>query len=98
MILSGQPSRPLVKTIGGAAAFIIWRRSDGDGCNPTGIFAPEALAADNRRTFMIQFMVQVSQAMGGCLPVNLNELSPRTKFRGTFPGLAYQLGKFSPLA
>src|SRR5438046_10521198 len=40
--------------------------------------------------FLIQFMVQ---GAWGVVPVHLNELSP-PKFRGTFPGLAYQLGNF----
>src|SRR3954470_4894350 len=38
--------------------------------------------------FLMQFMVQ---GAWGVVPVHLNELSPAT-FRGTFPGLAYQLG------
>jgi MFS transporter, SHS family, lactate transporter len=38
--------------------------------------------------FLIQFMVQ---GAWGVVPVHLNELSP-PDFRGTFPGLAYQLG------
>jgi len=38
--------------------------------------------------FLMQFMVQ---GAWGVVPVHLNELSP-TRFRGTFPGLAYQLG------
>src|SRR5438477_5611692 len=38
--------------------------------------------------FLIQFMVQ---GAWGVVPVHLNELSP-AEFRGTFPGLAYQLG------
>ena len=41
--------------------------------------------------FLIQFMVQ---GAWGVVPVHLNELSP-SKFRGTFPGLAYQLGNFA---
>jgi SHS family lactate transporter-like MFS transporter len=36
----------------------------------------------------MQFMVQ---GAWGVVPVHLNELSP-PEFRGTFPGLAYQLG------
>ena len=36
----------------------------------------------------MQFMVQ---GAWGVVPVHLNELSP-AHFRGTFPGLAYQLG------
>ena len=38
--------------------------------------------------FLIQFMVQ---GAWGVVPVHLNELSP-PEVRGTFPGLAYQLG------
>jgi SHS family lactate transporter-like MFS transporter len=41
--------------------------------------------------FLIQFMVQ---GAWGVVPVHLNELSP-SAFRGTFPGLAYQLGNFA---
>jgi SHS family lactate transporter-like MFS transporter len=41
--------------------------------------------------FLIQFMVQ---GAWGVVPVHLNELSP-PGFRGTFPGLAYQLGNFA---
>jgi len=41
--------------------------------------------------FSIQFMVQ---GAWGVVPVHLNELSP-PQFRGTFPGLAYQLGNFA---
>ena len=41
--------------------------------------------------FLIQFMVQ---GAWGVVPVHLNELSP-SDFRGTFPGLAYQLGNFA---
>ena len=41
--------------------------------------------------FFIQFMVQ---GAWGVVPVHLNELSP-AEFRGTFPGLAYQLGNFA---
>jgi SHS family lactate transporter-like MFS transporter len=39
----------------------------------------------------MQFMVQ---GAWGVVPVHLNELSP-AEFRGTFPGLAYQLGNFA---
>ena len=39
----------------------------------------------------MQFMVQ---GAWGVVPVHLNELSPG-EFRGTFPGLAYQLGNFA---
>jgi MFS transporter, SHS family, lactate transporter len=41
--------------------------------------------------FLIQFMVQ---GAWGVVPVHLNELSP-PDFRGTFPGLVYQLGNFA---
>jgi SHS family lactate transporter-like MFS transporter len=41
--------------------------------------------------FLMQFMVQ---GAWGVVPVHLNELSP-PQFRGTFPGLAYQLGNFA---
>ena len=41
--------------------------------------------------FFMQFMVQ---GAWGIVPVHLNELSPG-EFRGTFPGLAYQLGNFA---
>jgi len=41
--------------------------------------------------FLIQFMVQ---GAWGVVPVHLNELSP-LDFRGTFPGLVYQLGNFA---
>jgi SHS family lactate transporter-like MFS transporter len=40
--------------------------------------------------FLMQFMVQ---GAWGIVPVHLNELSPPA-LRGTFPGLAYQLGNF----
>ena len=41
--------------------------------------------------FFMQFMVQ---GAWGVVPVHLNELSPPA-WRGTFPGVVYQLGKFS---
>jgi SHS family lactate transporter-like MFS transporter len=41
--------------------------------------------------FLMQFMVQ---GAWGVVPVHLNEVSP-ADFRGTFPGLAYQLGNFA---
>ena len=41
--------------------------------------------------FLIQFMVQ---GAWGVVPVHLNELSP-PDFRGTFPGLVYQMGNFA---
>ncbi|HEY2801082.1 MAG TPA: MFS transporter [Chthoniobacterales bacterium] len=40
--------------------------------------------------FLMQFMVQ---GAWGVVPVHLNELSPPA-WRGTFPGVAYQLGNF----
>jgi MFS transporter, SHS family, lactate transporter len=56
---------------------------------PLWIFAPStALLVVGG--FLIQFMVQ---GAWGVVPVHLNELSP-PDFRGTFPGLAYQLGNF----
>src|SRR6266478_2763247 len=57
---------------------------------PLWIFAPSTalLIAGG---FLIQFMVQ---GAWGVVPVHLNELSP-PQFRGTFPGLAYQLGNFA---
>ena len=39
----------------------------------------------------MQFMVQ---GAWGVVPVHLNEVSP-ADLRGTFPGLAYQLGNFA---
>src|SRR5438034_1535372 len=56
---------------------------------PLWIFAPSTalLLAGG---FLMQFMVQ---GAWGVVPVHLNELSP-AEFRGTFPGLAYQLGNF----
>jgi SHS family lactate transporter-like MFS transporter len=39
-------------------------------------------------SFLMQFMVQ---GAWGVIPAHLNELSP-SAVRGTFPGLAYQLG------
>jgi SHS family lactate transporter-like MFS transporter len=57
---------------------------------PLWIFAPStALLVVGG--FLIQFMVQ---GAWGVVPVHLNELSP-PNFRGTFPGLAYQLGNFA---
>ncbi|HME88236.1 MAG TPA: MFS transporter [Chthoniobacterales bacterium] len=57
---------------------------------PVWIFSPTTalLIAGG---FSIQFMVQ---GAWGVVPVHLNELSP-SEFRGTFPGLAYQLGNFA---
>src|SRR5213595_1973507 len=57
---------------------------------PLWIFAPST-ALLIMGGFLIQFMVQ--GAWGG-VPVHLNELSP-PELRGTFPGLAYQLGNFA---
>jgi SHS family lactate transporter-like MFS transporter len=57
---------------------------------PLWIFAPNtALLVVGG--FLIQFMVQ---GAWGVVPIHLNELSP-PDFRGTFPGLAYQLGNFA---
>lgn len=57
---------------------------------PLWIFAPTtALLVVGG--FLIQFMVQ---GAWGVVPVHLNELSP-PEMRGTFPGLAYQLGNFA---
>ena len=57
---------------------------------PLWIFAPNT-ALLIMGGFLIQFMVQ---GAWGVVPVHLNELSP-PEFRGTFPGLAYQLGNFA---
>jgi SHS family lactate transporter-like MFS transporter len=57
---------------------------------PLWIFAPST-ALLIVGGFLIQFMVQ---GAWGVVPVHLNELSP-PDFRGTFPGLAYQLGNFA---
>jgi SHS family lactate transporter-like MFS transporter len=57
---------------------------------PAWIFAP-GTALLIAGGFLMQFMVQ---GAWGVVPVHLNEISP-TDFRGTFPGLAYQLGNFS---
>ena len=57
---------------------------------PLWIFAPNT-ALLMVGGFAIQFMVQ---GAWGVVPVHLNELSP-PDFRGTFPGLAYQLGNFA---
>lgn len=54
---------------------------------PIWIFAP-ATGLLVLGGFLMQFMVQ---GAWGVVPVHLNELSP-PDFRGTFPGLAYQLG------
>ena len=57
---------------------------------PLWIFAPTT-ASLLLGGFLIQFMVQ---GAWGVVPVHLNELSPPA-FRGTFPGLAYQMGNFA---
>src|SRR5437660_11384458 len=57
---------------------------------PIWIFAP-ATGLLIVGGFLMQFMVQ---GAWGVVPVHLNELSP-PDFRGTFPGLAYQLGNFA---
>jgi MFS transporter, SHS family, lactate transporter len=57
---------------------------------PLWIFAP-GTALLIVGGFLMQFMVQ---GAWGIVPVHLNELSP-PEFRGTFPGLAYQLGNFA---
>jgi MFS transporter, SHS family, lactate transporter len=57
---------------------------------PLWIFAPST-ALLIVGGFLIQFMVQ---GAWGVVPVHLNELSP-SQFRGTFPGLVYQLGNFA---
>jgi MFS transporter, SHS family, lactate transporter len=57
---------------------------------PLWIFAPTT-ALLILGGFLMQFMVQ---GAWGVVPVHLNELSP-AGFRGTFPGLAYQLGNFA---
>ena len=57
---------------------------------PLWIFAPNT-ALLMVGGFAIQFMVQ---GAWGVVPVHLNELSPPA-FRGTFPGLAYQMGNFA---
>jgi SHS family lactate transporter-like MFS transporter len=57
---------------------------------PTWVYAPGTvlLVAGG---FLMQFMVQ---GAWGVIPVHLNELSPAL-LRGTFPGLAYQLGNLA---
>jgi SHS family lactate transporter-like MFS transporter len=57
---------------------------------PLWIFAPNTVLLVVGG-FLIQFMVQ---GAWGVVPVHLNELSP-PEFRGTFPGLVYQLGNFA---
>jgi MFS transporter, SHS family, lactate transporter len=57
---------------------------------PAWIFAP-GTALLIVGGFLMQFMVQ---GAWGVVPVHLNEVSP-ADLRGTFPGLAYQLGNFA---
>src|SRR5205085_7208723 len=57
---------------------------------PLWLFAPGA-ALLVIGGFLMQFMVQ---GAWGVVPIHLNELSPG-ELRGTFPGLAYQLGNFA---
>jgi SHS family lactate transporter-like MFS transporter len=57
---------------------------------PAWIFAP-GTALLIAGGFLMQFMVQ---GAWGVVPVHLNEVSP-ADLRGTFPGLAYQLGNFA---
>jgi MFS transporter, SHS family, lactate transporter len=66
---------------------IIWCAICGILLIPLWIFAPST-ALLVLGGFLIQFMVQ---GAWGVVPVHLNELSP-ADLRGTFPGLAYQLG------
>ncbi len=56
---------------------------------PAWIFSP-SLPLLIAGGFFMQFMVQ---GAWGVVPVHLNELSPRG-WRGTFPGVVYQLGNF----
>lgn len=56
---------------------------------PLWIFSP-TLTLLIAGGFLMQFMVQ---GAWGVVPVHLNELSPPS-WRGTFPGLVYQLGNF----
>ena len=56
---------------------------------PLWIFSP-TLTLLIAGGFLMQFMVQ---SAWGVVPVHLNELSPPS-WRGTFPGLVYQLGNF----
>jgi SHS family lactate transporter-like MFS transporter len=66
---------------------IIWSAACGMLLIPLWIFAPGTVLLICGG-FLMQFMVQ---GAWGVIPVHLNELSP-PDFRGTFPGLAYQLG------
>ena len=74
----------------GRRRVIIWSALCGMLLIPWWIFAPSTglLIVGG---FLIQFMVQ---GAWGVVPVHLNELSP-PDFRGTFPGLVYQLGNFA---
>ncbi len=74
----------------GRRRIIILSASCGMLLIPVWIFAPST-ALLIMGGFLIQFMVQ---GAWGVVPVHLNELSP-PEFRGTFPGLAYQLGNFA---
>jgi MFS transporter, SHS family, lactate transporter len=69
---------------------IIWCAICGILLIPAWVFAPGTaiLVAGG---FFMQFMVQ---GAWGVVPVHLNEISPAL-LRGTFPGLAYQLGNFA---
>ena len=74
----------------GRRRVIIWAAIGGMLLIPLWIFAPNT-ALLIVGGFLIQFMVQ---GAWGVVPVHLNELSP-SPLRGTFPGLAYQLGNFA---
>src|SRR6202521_3153748 len=69
---------------------IILSASCGSLLIPVWIFAP-GTALLIAGGFLMQFMVQ---GAWGVIPAHLNELSP-PEIRGTFPGLAYQLGNFA---
>ncbi|HXX42328.1 MAG TPA: MFS transporter [Chthoniobacterales bacterium] len=69
---------------------IIWCAACGMLLIPIWVFAPGTVLLIVGG-FLMQFMVQ---GAWGVVPVHLNELSP-SGFRGTFPGLAYQLGNFA---
>ena len=74
----------------GRRRIVILAASCGMFLIPLWIFAPST-ALLILGGFLIQFMVQ---GAWGVVPVHLNELSP-SGFRGTFPGLAYQMGNFA---
>src|SRR6266480_3702029 len=74
----------------GRRRLIIWSAICGMFLIPLWIFAP-GTALLIVGGFLMQFMVQ---GAWGVVPVHLNEVSP-ADFRGTFPGLAYQLGNFA---